>query len=110
MKHRPCLHKSSARRAIALFALTAGTATAHSPICFCFAEPDDSVICEGGFSDGASAEGVAIRVFDTQDRVLIDGSMNASSEFSFAKPSSDFYIVFDAGNNHTVTVFADEIE
>jgi hypothetical protein len=85
-------------------------AAAHSPVCFCFENDDGSITCEGGFSDGASAEGVAIRILDDRDRVLLDGRMNENSEFSFERPNREFHVVFDAGDEHTVTIFEDEIE
>jgi hypothetical protein len=91
-------------------ALLAGTAWSHSPICSCYDNGDDTVTCEGGFSDGSSATGVSIRVVDDRERVLIDGKMDADSVFSFAKPSADFHVVFDAGQNHIVTIFSGDIE
>jgi len=83
---------------------------AHSPICFCFVNDDGDITCEGGFSDGASAEGVAIRILDNRDRVLIGGKMNEKSEFTFERPRVGFHVVFDAGDEHVVTIFEDEIE
>jgi hypothetical protein len=94
----------------ALAAILPATVAAHSPICFCFLDEDDTIACEGGFSDGASAEGVAIRVLDDRDRVLIEGAMDENSEYRFARPNGDFHVVFDAGDEHTVTIFEDEIE
>ena len=52
-------------------------AFAHTPICNCYDNGDETVTCEGGFSDGASAEGVSIRILDLRERVLIDGKMEA---------------------------------
>lgn len=85
-------------------------ASAHSPICNCYDNGDGTVTCEGGFSDGASAAGVAIRVVDAQERVLIDGKMDDSGTFSFTKPEQEFHIVFDAGQSHVVTIFGEDIE
>lgn len=90
--------------------LAAAGALAHSPICYCFDNEDGGVTCEGGFSDGASAEGVAIRVLDDRDRVLLEGKMDDKSEFSFERPAAGFHVVFDAGDEHVVTIFEDEIE
>lgn len=83
---------------------------AHSPICNCYDNGDDTVTCEGGFSDGASAEGVAIRVLDPRERVLLDGKMDDESTFTFTKPDDDFHIVFDAGESHLVMIYAEDIE
>lgn len=92
------------------FLLAAGIAFAHSPVCSCFDNGDGTVTCEGGFSDGASAEGVSIRVLDARDRVLIDGRMDSSSTFSFSKPDDEYQIVFDAGDSHVVTIYGDDVE
>jgi hypothetical protein len=83
---------------------------AHSPVCNCYNNPDKTVTCEGGFSDGASAEGVPIRILDAKNKVLVEGKMDKESTFSFAKPPEDFHVVFDAGQGHTVTIFAEDIE
>ena len=42
----------------------AAIAQAHTPLCSCFDNGDDTVTCEGGFSDGSSASGVPVRVLD----------------------------------------------
>ena len=83
---------------------------AHSPICNCYNNADKTVTCEGGFSDGGSAEGIPIRILDARDKVLIEGKMDKKSTFSFQKPSVDFHVVFDAGQSHIVTVYAEDIE
>jgi len=86
-------------------------AWAHSAICNCYDEGDGTVICEGGFSDGTSAAGVGIRVVDERERVLVDGKMDADGTFKFAKPDiAEFFVVFDAGQGHSVTIFSDDIE
>jgi len=91
---------------------TATTAFAHSPICNCYndEENDNKVICEGGFSDGGSAEGVGVKVLNDRDRVLINGAMNADSIFTFTKPDDDFHIIYDAGPSHQVIIYVDDIE
>lgn len=97
--------------AIAVCALLVGRrAVAHSPICNCYDNGDETITCEGGFSDGASAAGVAIRVVDDRDRVLIDGKMDETSAFSFDRPDTDFHVVFDAGSSHIVMIYMDDIE
>jgi hypothetical protein len=85
-------------------------AFAHSPVCNCYNNSDKTVTCEGGFSDGASAEGVPIRILDAKNKVLVEGKMDKKGTFSFAKPSEEFHVVFDAGQGHTVTIFAEDIE
>ncbi len=89
--------------------LIVGSAGAHSPVCSCFDNGDDTVTCEGGFSDGSSAAGVAIRVVDDRERVLIDGKMDDASTFSFKKPTVEYHVVFDAGQSHIVTIYGADI-
>jgi hypothetical protein len=84
-------------------------AAAHSPVFDCFLENDSRVTCEGGFSDGASATGVAVRVLDGSEKLLLSGKIDAEGRFSFAKPAGAFHIVFDAGAGHSVTVFSNDI-
>ena len=103
------VHKISAA-GFALGLLLAGPAIAHTPICNCYDNGDDTVTCEGGFSDGASAAGVSIRVVDERDRVLLDGVMAEDSTYTFEKPAEVFHVIFDAGQSHLVTIFSDDIE
>lgn len=90
--------------------LVARPTTAHSPICNCYDNGDDTVTCEGGFSDGGSAAGVPIRVVDERDRVLLDGEMAADGTYTFDKPSEEFHVIFDAGQSHLVTIYSADIE
>ena len=85
-------------------------AVSHSPICNCYDNGDDTITCEGGFSDGASAAGVSIRIVDDRDRVLLDGVMDEDSTYTFDRPSEEFHVIFDAGQSHLVTIFSDDIE
>lgn len=89
------------------FAILVGlvsSAQAHSPICDCMDNGDNTVTCEGGFSDGSSAAGVSVTVYDASGNVLIAGVMNQDSEFTFEKPRGDYTIVFDAGDGHRIEV------
>lgn len=92
-----------------LFGL-AGVAVAHTPICFCYENDEGSITCEGGFSDGASAAGVSIRVLNERGRALLTGEMDDEGLYTFERPSVEFYIEFDAGESHVVTIYPDEIE
>lgn len=91
-------------------ALLVPAALAHTPICSCYDNGDDTVTCEGGFSDGGSAAGVSIRILDDRDRLLIDGAMADDGTFTFDRPGDDFHVIFDAGQSHIVTIFSDDIE
>ena len=82
----------------------AAAAYAHNAICDCFDNGDDTITCEGGFSDGAKAVGVPLRVLDTAGKVLVDGKMSDKSDFTFPKPKVDFRVEFDGGQGHIVTI------
>ena len=103
--NRPLLALAS----LPLLAL-APAAYAHNAICDCFDNGDDTITCEGGFSDGGKAVGVPMRVLDQAGKVLIDGKMSDKSDFKFAKPKVDFRVEFDAGQGHVVTIDGRDIE
>jgi hypothetical protein len=100
----------TASLALVLAAASAGVAYGHNAICDCFDNGDDTITCEGGFSDGAKAVGVALRVVDQAGKVLIDGKMSEQSDFTFAKPKVDFRVEFDAGQGHVVAIDGRDIE
>jgi hypothetical protein len=103
--HRPRLALAS----LPLLALAA-SAYGHNAICDCFDNGDQTITCEGGFSDGGKAAGVPVRVVDQSGKVLIDGKMSAQSDYTFAKPKVDFRVEFDAGQGHVVTIDGRDIE
>ena len=89
----------------------AAAAYAHNAICDCFDNGDDTITCEGGFSDGGKAVGVpAAGASIRRGKVLIDGEMSDNSDFTFAKPKVDFRVEFDAGQGHVVTIDGRDIE
>ncbi len=93
----------------AVCVLTAGLGFAHTPLCSCYDNGDGTITCEGGFSDGSSAAGVALRVVDKPGKVLIEGKMDEDSEFTFKRPSGSFKVQFDAGPGHLVEVEGEKI-
>jgi hypothetical protein len=95
--------------AIPLLAVAAA-AYAHNAICDCFDNGDDTITCEGGFSDGGKAVGVPVRVLDSSGKLLLDGKMSDQSDYTFAKPKVDFRVEFDAGQGHVVTIDGRDIE
>ena len=95
---------------LSLLALVATSAYAHNAICDCYDNGDETITCEGGFSDGGTAVGVPLRVVDSAGKVLVDGAMSANSDFKFAKPKGDFRVEFDAGKGHVVTIDGRDIE
>jgi hypothetical protein len=93
-----------------VFLISAGSrAWAHMPLCLCMDNGDNSITCQGGFSDGSSAGGVTMRITSFDGRVLQEGQMDDNSEFTFMKPRGDFLVVFDAGPEHQLRVPGQQI-
>ncbi|WP_319411238.1 hypothetical protein [uncultured Cohaesibacter sp.] len=82
---------------------------AHTPICACYDNGDGTVLCEGGFSDGSSASGVAMKVYDENKNLILEGKMSEDSEFEFDKPDGDYSVLFDAGPGHEIEISGSEI-
>jgi hypothetical protein len=93
---------------VLLLALTS-QAYAHTPLFDCFDNGDDTLTCEGGFSDGASAQGIVIRLLDVQGKVLQQGELDARGSVTFNRPAGEFSVVFSAGGDHTITILGDDI-
>ena len=92
---------------VALFSVP--MAFAHTPLCSCFDNGDNTITCEGGYSDGASVSGVTMRIEALDGGVQLEGKMNEDSEFTFEKPGVDYVVVFDAGEGHRIKVQGKEI-
>jgi hypothetical protein len=88
----------------------AAAAFAHNPICDCYDNGDDTITCEGGFSDGGTAVGVPMRVLDGAGKVLIEGVMSDRSDFTFTKPEVDYRVEFEGGEGHIVQIDGRDIE
>lgn len=86
-----------------------GGARAHTPVCACYADGEAAVLCEGGFSDGSSAEGVAMLVRDAAGATLIEGKIGANGEFAFEKPEGFADVLFDGGEGHRIVIPAADI-
>jgi uncharacterized Rossmann fold enzyme len=85
-------------------------AHAHNAICDCYDNGDDTVTCEGGFTDGGAAVGVAMRVLDDSGKLLIEGVMGDNSDFTFSKPAGNYQVEFDGGEGHLVQIDGRDIE
>jgi hypothetical protein len=90
--------------------LSAAAAHAHNAICSCFDNGDDTITCEGGFSDGATAAGVPLRVVDSSGKVLVDGAIGKDGSFKFARPKGPFRVEMNAGEGHVVKIDGRDIE
>ncbi len=85
-------------------------AYAHSPICDCYDNGDNTITCEGGFTDGGAAVGVAMRIFDAAGKVLTEGVMSDQSDFTFTKPDGNFRVEFQGGVGHVIQIDGRDIE
>ena len=92
----------------------------HTPLCSCYDNGDETITCEGGFSDGSSAAGVSIKVVDKSGEVIsvkdedgeiirLEGKMDEDSEFTFIKPQMPYKVIFDAGPGHAVEIDGEDI-
>ena len=88
----------------------AAVAHAHNAICSCFDNGDDTITCEGGVSDGGSAAGVPLRVYDQAGKVLVDGVMAKDGTYKFARPKVPFRIEMNAGEGHVVKIDGRDVE
>ncbi len=95
--------------AVAL-AATAAVVHAHNAICSCFDNGDETITCEGGFSDGGKAVGVPLRVYDASGKILVEGVMSKDSDYKFARPKVPFRVEFDGGEGHIVKIDGRDIE
>jgi hypothetical protein len=82
---------------------------AHTPLLSCYDMGNGTVLCEGGFSDGSSAAGVAIRVMDATGNPLLEGEMSEHSEFESDKPAGGYSVIFDAGPGHNIEIDGSDI-
>lgn len=83
---------------------------AHNPMCECKEVDGELIRCTGGFSDGSGAPGVTLDVIGYDETILVPGKLGADSSMTFKKPSSEFYVLFDAGAGHVVEVEQADIE
>ncbi|MFL1705607.1 MULTISPECIES: hypothetical protein [unclassified Campylobacter] len=89
-------------------ALMSSSAFAHTALMSCFDNGDDTVTCEGGFSDGSSASGVQFTVIQN-GKVIIEGKFDKDSSFTFKKPEGEYEAKFFAGEGHEVIVKSKDI-
>lgn len=89
-------------------AFVASSMFAHSAIMSCFDNGDQTITCEGGFSDGSSASGVKFHILENGKKTF-EAKMSEDSEVTFKKPSGDYQTVFDAGEGHQVHIKGSDI-
>lgn len=91
-------------RGLAVFLLVSmlmgGAALAHKVNLFAYAEAGD-IYTESYFPDGRPAAGGTVRVYDSRDALLLEGTTDKAGLFSFPIPKvDDLTIVIDAGMGH----------
>lgn len=84
-------------------------ALAHTPLFSCYDFGDNTILCEGGFSDGSSASGVEILVLDGSGSELIKSEINEDGEIEFDKPNGEYKVMFNAGPGHSIEVDGKDI-
>lgn len=92
-----------------LCTLIPSVSMAHTPLCSCYDFGDNTILCEGGFSDGSSAAGVEMLVLDGAGNELIKSEINEDGEFEFQKPSGDYKVLFNAGPGHSIEIDGKDI-
>ncbi len=95
---------STALIAAAFVVTSSSMAFGHTALCSCFDNGDGTITCEGGFSDGSTASGVAMIVKDANGAVVVKGEMSEESTFDFDKPEGSYTVVFDGGAGHQVVI------
>lgn len=81
----------------------------HSALLNCFDNADGTFTCEGGFSDGSSAQGINIIIKDNRGNVLQKATLDSNSEVVLTKPEGDFSVLFDGGPGHSVEILGSNI-
>lgn len=89
-------------------AFLSSSAFAHTALMSCFDNGDDSVTCEGGFSDGSSASGVQFMLMQG-GKAILEGKFDKDSSYTFKKPEGDYEAKFFAGEGHEVIVKSKDI-
>ncbi|MEL3913533.1 hypothetical protein [Treponema pedis] len=107
------------RTAILVCFLVLGAALlfAHTPLLDVYDNGDGTFTCVGGFSNGASAAGVEIRLEnpnekDPEKKVVFKGKLDKKGELvvKYPKNLKKFLVVFDAGPGHVIKKSSDKIE
>jgi nickel transport protein len=97
------------RKQICLFILVIGSvfisshALAHKVSLFAYVE-GGKIFTESFFPDGRPVEGGKVTVYDSQDKLLLEGTTDSKGLFSFSVPKvDDLTIVLDATMGHKAT-------
>lgn len=91
-------------------AMISGVASAHTPLFSCWDNGDNTISCEGGYSDGSSSAGTAIIVKDAGGNAVFSGKLDKTGQLTFTKPAGEYTVTFDGGPGHTVVVNGKDIK
>lgn len=97
------------KKILITLAILANSLFAHSAIMNCFDNGDETITCEGGFSDGSTASGVVFYI-EQDGKKIYESRFPDSSEITFDKPKGNFNAVFDGGEGHRVTIKSSSIQ
>lgn len=92
----------------ALCTLQAPLSLAHTALMSCYSEGNGYISCDGGFSNGASAQGVQVRI-EQNGVVIMQTQLDEYGEITFKKPQNEFTVVFDGGEGHRVYIADEDI-
>ena len=96
------------KKILVSLAFLASSMFAHTALMSCFDNGDNTITCEGGFSDGSSASGVNFFVLQNEKKIF-ESKMTEDSEITFKKPSGEYSAVLNAGEGHRVSIKGSEI-
>lgn len=89
--------------AIAIVALMAASASAHSLFMNLTDNEDGTVTVEGMYSTGTVASRTEVRLESLDGEVLLKGRTDLYGEFEFHKPDQAYSVILDAGPGHVAS-------
>lgn len=81
---------------------------AHTAMMRCMDNNDETILCEAGFSDGSSAQGVSLLVIK-KGKVIFETKFDDSSEITFKKPKGKYTVLLDGGTGHSIRLESSSI-
>jgi len=94
---------------LALWLASPSAVFAHDPILSCFENKTGAITCEAGYSDGAPSAGQAIRVSQTNKRLILENKFGKDSSFTFQKPDVPFIVEFVGDSSHRATFDSEDL-
>ena len=95
--------------ALSLLLASQGAVLAHDPILSCFENKAGAITCEAGYSDGAPSAGQAIRVSQTNKRLILESKFGKDSAFTFKRPDVPFIVEFVGDSSHRATFDSEDL-